>query len=41
VFMLPSPMWFNTVDLVVAYIPMAYLGGMIAGRMSKTMNQPE
>ena len=41
VFMLPSPMWFNTVDLVVAYIPMAYLGGMIAGRISKTMNQPE
>lgn len=27
VFMLPSPLWFNVVDLVVAYIPMAYLGG--------------
>jgi hypothetical protein len=27
VFMLPSPMWFNVLDLVVAYIPMAYLGG--------------
>ena len=23
---LPSPMWFNVVDLVVAYLPMAYLG---------------
>jgi hypothetical protein len=30
VFMLPSPMWFNILDLVVAYIPMGYLGGMIA-----------
>lgn len=30
VFMLPSPMWYTIVDLVGAYIPMAYLGGMIA-----------
>jgi hypothetical protein len=25
VFMLPSPMWFNAVDLIFAYIPMAFL----------------
>jgi len=30
VFMLPSPLWFNIVDLVLAYIPMGYLGGKIA-----------
>ncbi len=29
VFMLPSPMWFNIVDLLGAYLPMAYLGGLI------------
>ena len=27
VFMLPSPMWFNVVDLVGAYIPMAWIAG--------------
>jgi hypothetical protein len=32
VFMLPSPMWFNILDLVVAYIPMAWLGGKLAKR---------
>lgn len=26
VFMVPSPMWFNCIDLILAYIPMAYLG---------------
>ena len=31
VFMLPSPIWFTILDLVVAYIPMAWLGGMMAG----------
>ena len=30
VFILPSPMWFDILDLVVAYLPMAYLGGLIA-----------
>jgi hypothetical protein len=35
VFMLPSPMWFTAVDLVFAYLPMAYLGGKLAvGRNS-------
>jgi hypothetical protein len=27
VFMLPAPMWFNVVDLALAYLPMAYFGG--------------
>ena len=29
VFMLPSPTWFTIVDLVGAYIPMAWMGGML------------
>ena len=29
VFMLPSPTWFAVVDLVVAYIPMGWLGGKL------------
>ena len=32
---LPSPMWFNVLDLAIAYIPMAYLGGRIAMRKNK------
>lgn len=31
VMQLPGPMWFNVLDLVVAYIPMAWLGNKIAG----------
>lgn len=27
---LPSPMWFSALDLIVAYIPMAFLGGKLA-----------
>lgn len=30
VFMLPSPIWFTVLDLVGAYLPMAYLGGKLA-----------
>ncbi len=30
--MLPAPMWFNVLDLVAAYLPMAYLGNKLAGR---------
>jgi hypothetical protein len=33
VFMLPSPMWFNLLDLLGAYIPMAYLGALLAGKL--------
>lgn len=29
---LPSPMWFSVLDLVAAYIPMAWLGGTLAAR---------
>ena len=29
--LLPSPIWFNLVDLGLAYLPMAYLGYMITG----------
>ncbi len=35
VLMLPSPMWYTVVDLVGAYIPMAYIGGQLAIRLSK------
>lgn len=31
VYMLPAPLWFNIVDLVFAYIPMAYLAAKIIG----------
>ena len=34
VFMLPSPVWFTIVDLVIAYLPMAYFGGKIVLRKS-------
>ncbi len=32
VFQLPSPMWFNALDLIVAYIPMAYLGAKLVSK---------
>ncbi|HUH32621.1 MAG TPA: hypothetical protein VLZ28_01635 [Daejeonella sp.] len=31
VFMLPSPVWYTVVDLVLAYFPMAYVGGRLGG----------
>jgi hypothetical protein len=30
--MIPAPLWFNVLDLVGAYIPMAWLGSRMAGR---------
>ena len=30
IFMLPSPIWFSIVDATLAYIPMAYLGYLLA-----------
>jgi hypothetical protein len=27
---LPSPIWFNALDLIVAYLPMSYLGYKLA-----------
>lgn len=32
---LPSPMWFNAVDLLLAYIPIAWLGYKIASVFNK------
>jgi hypothetical protein len=33
-FMLPGPMWFNAVDVLLAYMPMAWLGQAIVRRRS-------
>jgi len=30
VFLLPAPTWFATLDLIAAYLPMAWLGGKLA-----------
>lgn len=30
--MLPGPMWFTVLDLVIAYIPMAYFGGKLGSK---------
>ncbi len=32
VFMLPSPIWFTLVDLLGAYIPMAYIAGKLVAK---------
>ncbi len=34
-FMIPAPSWFITLDLILAYIPMAWLGGKIGMGISK------
>lgn len=31
-FMIPAPAWFIALDLVVAYLPMAWLGGKLSSR---------
>lgn len=31
-FSIPAPMWFNVLDLIVAYIPMAYLGWKLGAK---------
>ena len=33
--MLPGPIWFAVLDIAVAYIPMAYVGGKIGMKLSK------
>ena len=34
--MIPGPTWFAALDLLVAYIPMGWLGGTLAGaRLNK------
>lgn len=35
VWMLPSPMWFNALDLIVAYLPMAWIGGTLVTRRAQ------
>ena len=34
-FILPSPIWFTVLDLVVAYLPMSYLAGKLVTRKNK------
>lgn len=34
-FLIPAPVWFIVADLTLAYIPMAWLGGKIATRISR------
>ena len=34
-FLLPAPAWYIAVDLLFAYIPMGYLGGMLAIRSKR------
>lgn len=33
VMMLPAPIWFSIVDLSLAYVPMAFVGGWIASKI--------
>ncbi|HSK71355.1 MAG TPA: hypothetical protein VK892_06645 [Pyrinomonadaceae bacterium] len=33
-FLIPAPVWFIALDLVVAYVPMAWLGGKLVSRDS-------
>ena len=42
-FMIPAPTWFKALDLVVAYLPMAWLGVLIGTRMQhrKTVAQEQ
>lgn len=35
IYMLPSPTWFAILDLVGAYLPMAWLGGLFALKISR------
>lgn len=41
--MIPAPTWFVAIDLIFAYLPMAWIGVMLAGRLvngpAKTDNQ--
>jgi len=34
-YMIPGPIWFAVTDIVIAYIPMAWLGGKLAGNISR------
>ena len=34
-YMIPGPTWFAVTDIVIAYLPMAWLGGKLAGNISR------
>ena len=34
-YMLPGPTWFTVLDIVLAYIPMAWIGGKLARNLAK------
>ena len=35
---LPAPLWFNALDMIVAYIPMAYIAGkLVSGKKKQTI----
>jgi hypothetical protein len=36
VFLLPSPIWFSALDLIVAYLPMGWLGGKLGESLRPT-----
>lgn len=33
-YLLPAPTWFGAIDILIAYIPMAWIGGIIALKIS-------
>ena len=35
-YMLPGPTWFAATDIIIAYIPMAWIGGKIARKISRS-----
>lgn len=35
-YMLPGPTWFAVTDILIAYIPMAWIGGKIAEKIART-----
>lgn len=37
-FMLPAPLWFIVLDLIVAYIPMAVIGARMAAKSNQAIN---
>jgi hypothetical protein len=38
--MIPAPTWFMVLDLVAAYIPMAYLATLVGSRITPTALSP-
>ncbi len=38
-YMLPGPVWFAITDIVIAYIPMAWIGGTIALKISRNKDK--